>query len=190
MSRLADAANEIVSFLRSQGWPHCIVGGIAVSRWGEPRMTVDVDVCLLTGLGNEQSFVAPVLERFAARVDDAARFAEQYRVLLLTSSGGVAIDVALAWSPFEEKMLARATPWEYARGIMLPTASAEDIVVTKAFADRRQDWVDVEGILARQRGRLDWEYIHRELSALCELKEAPEILAELERMRQSIDAER
>jgi len=86
-------------------------------------------------------------------------------------------------------MLARATPYRFTGNVALPTASAEDIVVMKAFANRRQDWVDVEGILAKQRGKLDWEYIRRELSVLCELKEAPEIMEELEQMRRKIDAE-
>jgi hypothetical protein len=86
-------------------------------------------------------------------------------------------------------MLRRATPFEFAPGIALPIASAEDIVVMKAFAARPQDWVDVEGILVKQRGRLEWAYIPGELSALCELKEAPELVDKLEKMRQRIDAE-
>jgi hypothetical protein len=43
--------------------------------------------------------------------------------------------------------------------------------------------------LVKQRGKLDWRYIRRELSPLCELKEAPEIMDELEQMREKIDAE-
>jgi hypothetical protein len=35
----------------------------------------------------------------------------------------------------------------------------------------------------RQAGRLDWTYIRRELAPLAELKEAPAIIAELERRR-------
>jgi hypothetical protein len=59
----------------------------------------------------------------------------------------------------------------------------------KAFAARHRDWSDVEGILVRQKSHLDWEYIRRELSALCELKEAPEIMEELKKMRESLDLE-
>jgi hypothetical protein len=36
--------------------------------------------------------------------------------------------------PFEESAVARATPYEFAPGIFLVTASAEDLIVMKAFA--------------------------------------------------------
>jgi hypothetical protein len=189
MTLLVDAAQEIVTFARSQGWSCCIVGGLALQHWGESRTTADVDICLLTGLGNESAFLQPLLAKFSARIADADDFAERNRVLLLAASNRVGIDVALAWSSFEETMLARAIEREYEPGVRLPTATAEDLIVTKAFAARPQDWVDVQGILARQRGRLDWEYIRRELSVLCELKEAPEIVDELEQMRERLDAE-
>ncbi len=53
----------------------------------------------------------------------------------------------------------------------------------KAFADRAKDWLDVEGIIIRQAGKLDWDYVVGQLRPLVELKEAPEILAQLERRR-------
>jgi len=189
MTLLVEAASEFIAFSRSQGWSCCIVGGLALQHWGESRTTADVDICLLTGLGNESMYLTSLLAEFEPRIANADKFAERSRVLLLSAANRVGVDVALAWSPFEEKMLARAIEREYEPGIMLPTATAEDLIVTKAFAARPQDWVDVQGILARQRGRLGWTYIHRELSALCELKEAPEIVEQLERMRLLLDAE-
>jgi hypothetical protein len=189
MARLIDAAQEVVSFLLEKEWPCCIVGGMAVPRWGEPRATVDVDVCLFTGLGDEASFVGPILGQFAARVPDANAFAIQNRVLLITASNGVDADIALGWTPFETSMINRASLHHYTQKISLPTASAEDVVITKAFANRPQDWVDVNGVLVKQRGNLDWDYIRRELAPLCELKEAPEIMDQLDAMRVKIDAE-
>jgi hypothetical protein len=189
MSRLIAAAEEIDSFLGRQGWRYCLVGGIAVPRWGEPRTTQDVDICLLAGLGDEAVFIEELLREFKPRIESAAAFAEINRVVLIRASNGIAIDVALGWTPFEEKMLDRATRYEFAPGAVLPTATAEDLVIMKAFAGRPQDWIDVNGILARQRGKLDWDYIRSELALLCELRESPEILDELERLRARIDAE-
>jgi hypothetical protein len=40
-------------------------------------------------------------------------------------------------------------------GVALVTCSAEDLIVFKAFAGRERDWLDIEGIALRQRGRLD-----------------------------------
>jgi hypothetical protein len=189
MARLIDAAQEIVSFLRGQGWPCCIVGGLAVPAWGEPRATVDVDVCLYTGLGDEQSFIDLILKRFTPRISDAREFAERNRVILIHASNGIGVDIALAWTPFESTMLYRARPFEFTADIALPIASAEDVVIMKAFAGRPHDWVDLRGVLVKQRDKLDWSYIERELTALCELKEAPEILIQLQHIREQVDAQ-
>jgi len=56
------------------------------------------------------------------------------------------------------------------------------LIVHKAFAARPQDWVDVEGVILKQRGQLAWKQIWADLAELVELKAAPEILDELERV--------
>jgi hypothetical protein len=54
---------------------------------------------------------------------------------------------------------------------VLVTCSAEDLVVLKAFADRMQDWLDIEGIIVRQGASLDRSLVLQELGPLLELKE-------------------
>jgi hypothetical protein len=68
-------------------------------------------------------------------------------------------------------------------GLSLLTCSAEDLVVFKSFADRPRDWADVETVLVRQQGKLDWTYILEQLRPLSELREAPEIVEHLGRLR-------
>ena len=177
VNALFQAAKEIADFINMQGWSYCIIGGLAVMRWGEPRTTQDVDLTLLTELGGEETFVKTLLDHFTGRGQDPFNQALQNRVLLLTAANGVGIDVALAGFPFEEKILQRATEFEFAEGCRLTTCSAEDLVVSKAFADRPKDWLDVEGVLIRQGHKLDIPRILRLLTPLCELKEAPEIMA-------------
>ena len=46
-----------------------------------------------------------------------------------------------------------------------------------------RETIDVEDILIRQTGKLDWHYIHAQLKPLAELKGAPELLDELEKRR-------
>ena len=41
---LVDAYKEIVKFLNSGGYNYIVIGGIAASTIGEPRITADVDV--------------------------------------------------------------------------------------------------------------------------------------------------
>jgi hypothetical protein len=65
-------------------------------------------------------------------------------------------------------------------GQSLITCSAEDLLVHKCFANRDKDWLDVDGILARQWNKLNLKLVRTELKPLAELKEEPEIIARLE----------
>ncbi|MBI4582010.1 MAG: hypothetical protein HY718_20095, partial [Planctomycetes bacterium] len=152
---------------------------LAVQRWGRPRFTHDLDLTLLTGLGTETPYIHELLAEFSSRIPDAERFALVNRVLLLSSSEGIPIDIALGGMPFEERMVERATDFRYTKDALLCTCSGEDLVVLKAFADRPQDWVDIEGVLIRQQAALDRRYILENLGPLCELKESPEIVDKL-----------
>jgi hypothetical protein len=60
-------------------------------------------------------------------------------------------------------------------------------VVLKAFAGRAQDWVDIEYLLVRQRGKLDWGQIEGELRPLIELSDAPEKLDTLAKLKAGIE---
>jgi hypothetical protein len=184
MIRLFAAAQEVQRFMQERHWEFCIIGGLALTRWGEPRGTGDVDITLLTGLGNEEPFIGDLLVTFPSRVADAAAFALRNRVLLVQASNGVPVDIALGGFPFEEVAVRRATPFEFAPGVSLMTCSAEDLIVFKAFAAREQDWVDVAGVAVRQGSGLDWAYIEDQLRVLCELKQEPEILDRLRRVRE------
>jgi len=177
MTPLFEAALELQNLFILRQWQFCIIGGIAVLRWGEPRFTRDVDVTLLSGFGREDEFILPILSSgYRGRIPDAAGFARRNRVLLLESPQGVPIDIALAGLPFEALMVERASLYEFEPGCSLRTCSAEDLIVQKLFAFRARDTPDVETIVLRQRGRLDWDYIDTHLRPLAELKEQPEIM--------------
>jgi hypothetical protein len=181
---LLQDALELHTFCVSQGWRSCLIGGLAVQRWAEARVTRDIDITLLTGFGHEEPFIDALLSRYAPRRADARPFALKNRVLLLASSQGVGIDVSLAALPFEESAVERASPYTFAPGYTMTTCSAEDLMVMKLFASRAIDLRDAEGIAVRNRETLDWTYIETQLAPLAELKEAPEIMQTLSRIRE------
>ena len=187
MNELTSLALELQSFCEQRNWQFCLIGGLAVQHWGEPRFTKDVDMTLLTGFGNEEKFIDQWLANYESRVTDAANFAVCNRVLLLRSSAGIGIDIALGALPFEEGAITRAKQIELEPGAFLRTCTAEDLIVMKAFADRPQDRHDLRGIIVRQgSGNLDWMYIWEQLTPLAEVKEAPEILAHLEMLLNTV----
>ena len=187
MNEVIRAAADLQRVCEEQRWRFCFIGGLAVQRWGEPRETVDVDLTLLTGFSGEDRFVSTLLERFEPRVDRPAEFAHTNRVLLLKARSGVGLDIALGGLPFEELAVSRASLFTFPPDIPLRTCSAEDLIVLKAFADRPKDWVDLDGIILRQTGTIDWDYVRLHLAPLAELKEEPAILEQLERRRVELD---
>ena len=183
MNDVIQAAAELQAVCQSQNWQFCFIGGVALQRWSEPRETVDVDLSLFAGFGDEQEFCDVLLKHFAARISDAVAFARERRVLLLRSPKGVGLDVAFAALPYEALVIERSSYFVYPPDVSLRTCSAEVLIVLKAFAGRGQDWVDVERTIVRQTGKLDWNYIREQLGPLAELKDAPEIMDHLEARR-------
>ncbi len=185
MIEVLQAAREVQNFLEQREWSFAFIGGIAVNRWGRARMTNDADLCLFTDFGNEASFIDALLEKFTPRRSDAKEFALMNRVVLLTTKKGFGVDISLGAFDFERSAILRGSLFRFPEDVELLTVSAEDLVVFKAFAGRPQDWFDVEGILNRQVKSLDMDLIRKELTPLCELKESPETLDQLERLWQS-----
>ena len=100
---------------------------------------------------------------------------------LLTGFGDEQRFVKVLMDAFEAR-IEQAAEFASVNRVLLLRA-AEDLLVLKAFADRPKDWLDIEGLLIRQADHLDWRYVRAQLEPLAELKDAPEIVAKLDRMR-------
>jgi hypothetical protein len=185
MKDLFVIACRLQVFLDKRKWRSCVIGGLAVQRWGEPRLTTDVDLTLLTGFGDEERYVDEILRHYKSRVAGGREFALKRRVLLLEDKDGTEIDLALGGLEFEVNAVGRASDFEFLPGVVLRTCSAEDLIVMKAIAGRERDWGDVKGVIARQSGRINWRQVFSELEPLCELKEAPEIIDNLKKLRRT-----
>ena len=183
MITIFKAAVELQSFCEDRGWNSCFIGGIAVQAWSQARVTRDVALTLLTGFGEEASFVEALLAHYTPRSAGAAEFALRSRVLLLNSPSGIGIDISLGALPFEQLTVERATLFEFAPGLKLRICSAEDLMVMKLFASRAIDIRDAEGIAVRHDKTLDWRYVEEQLIPLAEAKEDPEILQQFARIR-------
>jgi len=58
--------------------------------------------------------------------------------------------------------------------------TAEDLVIHKAVAGRGIDLDDIQGVITRQRDRLDARYIRRWLREFSAMLESPEVLERFE----------
>lgn len=175
-----EAALELQGFLESHGEKFCIIGGLAVQRWGEVRLTVDADATVLTDWSRDEVVTDLLLgSPFLPRMADARKFALSNRVLLLKNAKGTHVDVALGAMDFENRSVQRSSLWRVSENATLRTCSAEDLLVHKTFAGRTRDWADIEGILQRQGPKLDLELVRSELLPLLELKGTPEAMDRL-----------
>ena len=185
---LAVAAHDILRFLSAHDVPACLIGGLAVQRWGEPRATQDVDLTVLAPFGTEASAIDLLLGRYAGRGARARDFALRYRVLKLRAPGGEPIDVSLGALPFELEVLDRASRWRLSRGIDLIVCSAEDLLIYKLVAGRPRDLLDVEGIVRLRWRDLDLARVRSRVGEFAELLEAPDLLQPFERALRSARA--
>lgn len=184
LPRLVRAAADILQFLETKGRPACAIGGIVVSRWGEPRATTDVDLTVFADFGDEQNVLAELLSKYPSREPEPEAFARVNRIALLHLPGRICADVSLAAFPFEREVLERATEWQLSPGLAIRTCSAEDLVIYKLIAGRPGDIQDVIGIVGRQGQRLDTARIRHWGALFAGLKEDPDLLRPFETARQ------
>ncbi len=181
---LWESAIELQSYMQSQNFRFCFIGGVAVQRWGEPRVTDDLDLTLFLNYGEEQEVAKRILARYQSRHPQPLAFVLEARILLLQDISGTDIDLSIGGMPYEERMVKRSSEWQVAGQGSLTTCSAEDLVILKSFASRPRDWIDVEKTIIRQSKKLNRDLICEELEVLAGLKEELEILDQLETLFQ------
>lgn len=152
-----------------------IIGGIAVSLLGKPRLTADVDAMLLLSVEDLPLLIeAASQEGLVPRIADAQGFAHRHRVLLLRhQESGINVDISLGMLPFEVAAVERSVLYEIGPiAIRLP--APEDLIIFKAVAHRPQDLLDIQTLIASHPD-LDRNHIERWVRDFAQLLEMPEI---------------
>lgn len=167
--------------------PFCVIDGLAVQTWSEPRFTRDVDATIFVGFGGERQAIERQLTVYSPRIPDAIEFALLNRVLLIEDSQGCPIDLALGAMPYEREMIARSS-FETIdpRQAAVRVCGASDLIILKTFAGRPQDWLDIRGTIIRNPRKLDWKLIQSELEILLSLKEELDSLDRLLQLRTNL----
>ena len=173
---LVHAADELLSFLGANGRSACLIGGLVVSRWGEPRVTKDVDATMLVDFNEEAAVLDLLLSKFASRDPDPLSRAELGRLALVRASNGIDLDISFAAFPFEVEVLERASAWQVTPNVALRTCSAEDLVLYKLVAARLIDLHDVQSVVSRMGARLDAARVRLWGGRFAEILEKPEFL--------------
>lgn len=176
MTHLEEALQEIVTALQDASLPYMLIGGLAVSAWGEPRSTLDVDITVWATPESLGHAVAALAARVRALPQDPLRFVRDTRVLPLESRGGVRIDVVFAALPVQQEAIGRARSKEIG-GVSTRVASVEDLILMKLISEREKDLEDARRLLRRFRETLDRSYLGPRLAELAEGLARPGILS-------------
>ena len=173
------AVQRLIAQLNDQG---VIIGGVAASLLGQPRLTADADALILLSIEEIPRLLALAqTEGLQPRIANAVEFARRNRVMLLRhEASGIDVDISLGLLPFEIEAVERSK--EYQAGalrIRLPTP--EDLIILKAVAHRPKDMIDIEAVIAAQE-HIDTARIAFWVRQFAELLEVPEIWTDLEKL--------
>lgn len=143
------ALTDLVSWLDDANVPSMIIGGVAASVLGRPRLTQDVDALAILPEPQWAKVVAAAAPHgIAPRIEDALEFASRSRVLLMRHlSSGIDIDLTLGGLSFEETAVSRSEAHEIG-GVRIRLPRVEDLLIMKSIAGRPKDVQDIEALLA------------------------------------------
>ena len=173
------ALGKLLEHFDNQG---VVIGGIAASLLGQPRLTADLDAIILLSIDDLPELMNVAREQgIVPRIEEAEIFARKNRVLLLQhASSRINIDISLGMLPFESEMVARSQAWEIENlRIRLPTP--EDLIILKAVANRPQDLVDIQAVAASN-PELDQERVRFWVEQFGETLEIPDLWEQVSKL--------
>jgi len=175
-----EALRVVADFLNQHQIPYMVIGGLANAVWGEVRITRDADFKVSTAM-SPSDFRRFVLKHFPERPTGLPQHLRSSLVIHIWAMPDVAVDLLMSVFDYERQAITRAIDATI-EGVPARVCTAEDLVIHKAVADRPRDWQDIEGILMRQRGKLDVAYVRNWLTQFAEALEKPELLARFNEM--------
>lgn len=166
------AVQELLNHYPGQGM---IIGGIAASLLGRPRLTADIDAVILLPIDDiPQLIQAAIREGLEPRINEAGEFARRNRVLLLRHiRTGIGVDISLGLLPLEIEAIERSVTHRLGDlSVKLPTP--EDLIIFKAIAHRPRDLLDIQAV-AENHPELDRKRIETWVKEFARLMESPEL---------------
>jgi hypothetical protein len=146
-----------------------LFGAQAVTTYGVPRLSADVDVTLALVPDDPEQFVREMDEAgFTLRVNDP-EFVRRTRVMpFVHATTGMPLDIVLAGSGLEDEFLARAIPTDIG-GTSVPVLEPGDLIISKVLAGRPKDLDDASALWRLHGSHIDESRVR---NALRQLEEA------------------
>ncbi len=135
---------------------YCLIGGLAAGYWGEPRFTRDMDFTVVSRSGSFDE-LAKLFKKagLKTQVNGPSQL-----VVLQKGNLKFQADLILAETEYQDWVVQRAVTIPMFE-IQVPICSAEDMIILKLIANRRQDLLDIENVLKNHSRDLDQDYLSK-----------------------------
>lgn len=126
-----------------------VIGGQAVLLYGEPRLTVDIDITLGATVEHLPMVLAAAEAISLRPLVDPEPFVNETMVLPCEEpDSGIRVDFIFSSSPYEPQAIERGRMVRLA-DVPVRFASLEDVIIHKVIAGRPRDLEDVRAMLIK-----------------------------------------
>lgn len=179
MNPLEFQLKQLVKLFKVTNVDYAILGGIAVSIYGEPRLTLDIDINIVLDNDKINDFLKEARKSgFFPLPQAIKKFVKSTGVIPMRFSKNKVTgrcDFIIAQNALEYLCIKRAH-LKKIYTIKAKIVTPEDLIIHKITSQRPRDLEDLQGILFRQRGKLDMKYITYWLKRIDETTPKPELL--------------
>ena len=156
--------DQLFQLVDGWGVSPVVAGGLAVSYWGHPRSTRDIDLAVLVSSNQEfeaklrKAGLVPSKEPNVAELGFVK--VSQWRKPLPDAFIDIDVDFLISESAYHQQAIQRA-PKCALPGVksIMRVLSCEDLLLFKARSGRIIDLADIEVLIELRRGDLDIDYM-------------------------------
>ena len=174
MNEIPRTLVEITRALSAADLPYMVIGGLANATWGVERATLDIDITVGVSPEELTALLNAVGDQLVRMPPDPEQFVADTGVFPAVHRSGVRIDFLLTLNTYGQAAIARAVDVPI-MDAPVRFCTAEDLILHKLPSPREKDQADLAGVIARQRGKLDLEYLERHVRELAVAFGKPEI---------------
>ena len=159
----------ISSILRDLNIPYIITGGFAISVWGQPRFTADIDIVVELVKKNIKPLAKKLLKIDKnvyvdeETMQDALIHESEFN--FIHPDTGLKVDFFVTGRGVYDKLKIKRAIAKEMFGQKINFVSPEDLILSKLLWGRESDsfkqWADIKTVLKNKHLKLDMEYIRQ-----------------------------
>ena len=160
-AQIASELEKVIYFLHHHRIPYLLIGGMALSLWGRPRTTLDLDFMIQM---DEENFgnIKRLFQKEKIRLDQ--KWMKWNPLLkgtrLRFRTGQVSVDLMRPRDGQDRQAFRRKRRRKLGNQFCF-VVSPEDFVLQKLKVGRPRDFEDALSVLERMRGKLNEAYLRR-----------------------------